>query len=136
MTHRHSRLKLAFQRRRFASPDRASEGHHDSALIERVNREELREIARQQRLHFLLLERAMQQLSSDGPDGDPADGAPGSAQSLPSAAARTALQHDLEAILLAALCDEPELDSSEAIVSPELTRGRGRSGSGRGGVSS
>ena len=123
MTHRHSRRTLAFQERRFASPDRASEGPHDSALYERVSRDELREIVHQQRLHFMLLERAMKQLSSDVPDDDGADRATIPAPSSPSPDARTALQHDLEAILLAELCDESDLDSSIEIASHGSMRG-------------
>jgi hypothetical protein len=123
MTHRHSRRKLALQEQRFASPGRASERQHDSALIERVSRDEVREIVRQQRLHFLLLERAMQHLSSEVPDEGPAGSLPGPAQPLPSADARTALQHDLEAILLAELCDESDLDPSIEIASPGSERG-------------
>jgi hypothetical protein len=122
MTYRHSRRTQAFQERRFASPERASEAHRDSALFERVSHDELREIVQQQRLHFLSLERAMKHLSSDVPGAD-AEGSPrGPAHSSPSPDARTALQLDLEAILLAELCDEAELDSSMEIVSPESTR--------------
>lgn len=135
MTHRHSPRTLAFQERRFASPDRASEGRQDSALYERVSREELREIVNQQRLHFLLLERAMKHLSSEVrdagevrdadevPEADEEDRPTIPVPSLPSPTVRTALQHDLEAILLAELCDESELDSSMEIASPDSTRG-------------
>jgi hypothetical protein len=123
MTQRYSRRTQAFQERRFASPDRRSEGQQDSALFERVSNAELREIVHQQRLHFLLLERAMQDLSSDVPDADAASSTAGSAQALAAPAARPALQLDLEAILLAELCDESELDSSMEIASPESTRG-------------
>jgi hypothetical protein len=123
MTYRDSRRTQAFQERRFASPERAPEGHQDSALFERVSRDELREIVQQQRLHFLLLERAMKHLSSDVPDADAAGSPTEPARSLPAPDARAALQLDLEAILLAELCDEAELDSSMEIASPESTRG-------------
>lgn len=123
MTHRYSRRELAFNERRFASPEQASEGHQDSALFERVSRDEVREIVRQQRLHFLLLERAMQRLSSEVPDDAPAGNRTGAAASSSAANAPAALQHDLEAILLAELCDESELEASSEIASPESTRG-------------
>jgi hypothetical protein len=107
MMHRHSRRELALQEQGSTwcrAPNPPTEERQDSALIERPQREELREILRQQRLHFLLLQRAMDSLSSEACDGV----APGSAQLLPPADARTALQQNLEAILLAELCDESE----------------------------
>jgi hypothetical protein len=116
MMHRHLRRELALQKQRFTwrgAPRQSSEERQDSALIERPRREELGEILRQQRLHFLLLERAMQNLSSDAPDGAAPAGSHLGAQLLPAADARTALQQDLEAILLAELCDESEIDPSK-----------------------
>lgn len=118
--HRHSRRSLALQGRCFRwrdAPSQPAEASRDSALIERPSREEVLEIVRQQRLHFLLLERAMEQLSSEGLDEGELDRAAGE-PSLPSADPRAALQHDLEAILLAELCDESELDSSTEIAAP------------------
>lgn len=125
MMHRHSRRSLALQGRRFRwreAPGQPAEERRDSALIERPSREEVLEIVRQQRLHFLLLERAMEQLSSEVPDDGEIERAP--VPSLPSADPRVSLQHDLEAILLAELCDESELDSSTEIDPPGSAPGR------------
>lgn len=113
MTHRHPRRELAVQEQRFTWPGapKPSEQRQDSAIIERPRSEERREILRQQRLHFLLLERAMSNLFSDAPDLTRAKPAWDGAQLLPAGHARTA-QLDLEQILLAELCDESELGPS------------------------
>jgi hypothetical protein len=116
MVHRHSRRELALQKQRFTWHRAAQpkpEEQHDSTVVARPRREELREILRQQRLHFALLERAMSRLSSAAPDVSSAALAASGAQSLPATDARTALQRSLEAILLAELCDESEVDPSK-----------------------
>jgi hypothetical protein len=114
MTHRHPRRELALQEQRFTRPGtpKPSEKRQDSAIIERPHSEERREILRQQRLHFLLLERAMSSLFSDAPQLSRAKPAWDGAQLLPAAHARSA-QLDLEQILLAELCDESEIDPSK-----------------------
>jgi hypothetical protein len=130
MMHRHSRREPASQGRLFRWRDahaQPSEGRQDSALYERPSREEVLEIVRQQRLHFLLLERAMAELSSEVADEAELHGPSAPARSPQPGNARASLQHDLEAILLAELCDESDLDSSTEVGPTEPADGTDRS---------
>jgi hypothetical protein len=115
MTHRHSRRELAVQEQRFTwrgARRPASEERRGSELNALPRLEEVREILREQRLHFLLLERAMQNLLRGTQGTTVAAAGQLGAERLPAGDARAALQRDLEAILLSELCDEAEVDPS------------------------